>query len=143
MQTYTNWIDVRVCLALAAGALLLAWTIGCPPPIHPNNFGGVGDDDDNGDDDDASPDDDATGDDDDIEDDDDDDFNNFAACMDWLDDMECGDTDFSDFVDCNTFAEWPCDLTDYFACLAEETICQGGHADLTGWVNCEDLTLCE
>ncbi len=142
MQTYTKWIDVRVWLALAAGALLLAWTIGCPPPIHPDDFGddddATSDDDDaTGDDDDATgDDDDATGDDDDATGDDDD-FNNVAACMDWLEAMFCGDTDFSDFVDCNDFAELPCDLADYFDCLEEETICQGGHADVSGWVNCD------
>ena len=133
MQTYLKRIDVRVCLALAAGALLLAWTIGCPPPRHPDNFGegggGIGDDDD------------ATGDDDDIGDDDD--YDNFVTCMEWLDSMECNGFDFGEFIDCNTFAEWPCDLTDYFDCLADETVCEGDFPDVSGWANCEDLAICD
>jgi hypothetical protein len=138
MQTYTKWIDVRVCLALAAGALLFTWTVGCPPPMHPDNFGegggGVGDDDD------------FTGDDDDFTGDDDDDYNNVTACEDLADALSaCGGFDFeTDIGACAQYGEYACDLTPAFDCFENNLECLEGYPDFSAWfaAGCYDLLAC-
>jgi hypothetical protein len=121
-------LDVRAVLALVAGVLLITWSIGCPPPIHPNDYGegggGIGDDD--------AGDDDDTG------------FDNVQACEAWLASLDCGDINFEGLVDCSIYAEFDCDVADYFDCLVETGECDEdlGIYDSSGWVECTDLAQC-
>ncbi|MFO8072123.1 MAG: hypothetical protein R6V85_09635 [Polyangia bacterium] len=70
---------------------------------------------------------------------------NVVACEDWLASLECGETDFSGLVDCSVYADYPCDISDYFNCLAEEGSCDEdtGVYDSTGWADCADLATCD
>ncbi len=79
------------------------------------------------------------------DDDDDGDADNVGACEDWLASMECGDYDFSEVVDCSAYADYPCDISDYFDCLAENGSCDEdtGVYDSSGWGDCADLASCE
>lgn len=71
------------------------------------------------------------------------DFNNEAACQDWIDAFSCGDTDISSSVDCSLYADVDCDVSDYFNCLTENTTCEMGVVDITGWSACYNLATCD
>lgn len=68
---------------------------------------------------------------------------NVAACESWRDSVSCGDTDIAQFVDCNLYADTVCDIAEYFACLDENTACNDGVFDNSGWQSCADLATCE
>jgi hypothetical protein len=70
---------------------------------------------------------------------------NVGACEDWLASMECGDYDFSELVDCSIYSDTPCDISDYFDCLAENGSCDEdtGVYDSSGWADCADLASCD
>ena len=74
-------------------------------------------------------------------------YDNVAACEAWLESMECGDQDFDGLVDCSIYAyeNYPCNVADYFDCLAEEGECDEdlGIYDSSGWTDCVDLAACD
>jgi hypothetical protein len=67
---------------------------------------------------------------------------NVGACEGWVESAECGDYDWSQSVDCSAYANYPCDIADYFNCLNENTSCTDGIPDTTGWTNCAELATC-
>ena len=67
---------------------------------------------------------------------------NVGACEGWVESAECGDYDWSQSVDCSSYANLQCDIADYFNCLNENTACSDGIPDTSGWTNCYDLAVC-
>ena len=72
-------------------------------------------------------------------------WGNVQACEEWQAGAECGDYDFGDVMDCSVFSNYPCDLNEYFACLADNTGCDAktGIPDTSGWSACSHLVSCE
>lgn len=70
---------------------------------------------------------------------------NVAACETWLEAMTCGDYDYSTVVDCHVYDDYGCDVSDYFNCLTENTVCDEatGVADTTDWTECAYLADCD
>ena len=67
---------------------------------------------------------------------------NVAACNDWLEASSCGETDFSQFVNCSAYENTSCDISDYFDCLTTNTTCTDGVADTSGWSACAAEATC-
>ncbi len=72
-------------------------------------------------------------------------YDNVQACEDWLDTVSCGEYDFSASVDCSVYEDYPCDISDYFECLTDNTACgkETGMSDMSGWSACSHLASCE
>lgn len=72
---------------------------------------------------------------------------NVAACNAWLEANQCGTYDFSQAVNCQTYAATPCDVSAYFDCLTDNTTCMdlGGMSipDTSGWTACTALAQCQ
>ena len=67
---------------------------------------------------------------------------NVGACENWIEAAECGDYDWSQSVDCGIYANLACDIADYFNCLSENTACNDGIPDTSGWTACAELATC-
>jgi hypothetical protein len=67
---------------------------------------------------------------------------NVGACEGWIESAECGDYDWSQSVDCSAYANLACDISDYFNCLNENTGCNDGIPDTSGWTECYALASC-
>lgn len=75
-----------------------------------------------------------------------DEFNNVAACEEWVDSVSCGDTDVSTLIDCDIYADTTqCDIADYFDCLTDNTTCdeENGIIDVSAWTSCVSLASCD
>ncbi len=72
-------------------------------------------------------------------------YDNVQACEDWLDAVSCGEYDFSTSVDCSVYEYTECDITDYFECLVDNTVCdeKTGVPDMSGWGACTEYASCE
>jgi hypothetical protein len=70
---------------------------------------------------------------------------NVGACEDWLDAVECGDYDYSTVVDCSTYEDYDCDVSAYFDCLTDNTVCDEstGVPDTSGWTACASELECK
>jgi hypothetical protein len=71
-------------------------------------------------------------------------FDNQAVCQAWVDSMTCGNVDFSQYIDCSIYANTPCDISDYFQCLTDNTVCNEawGAVDPSGWTRCQSKATC-
>lgn len=69
-------------------------------------------------------------------------FDNVAACEALLDSIACTPAAGVELLDCDSLGASPCELADYFACLADNATCPGGALDVTGWGQCMDLAVC-
>ncbi|MGH1343017.1 MAG: hypothetical protein ACRBN8_15760 [Nannocystales bacterium] len=67
---------------------------------------------------------------------------NESACEMLLDSLECAPPAGVALIDCASFGSSPCDLADYFECLADNTMCSGEQLDASGWTQCMDLAVC-
>jgi hypothetical protein len=67
---------------------------------------------------------------------------NVAACEAYVDSIDCGDVDLGSMVTCADYEAVTCDVSEYFNCLADNTVCTDGQLDLSGWANCTAPT-CE
>ena len=67
---------------------------------------------------------------------------NVAACKALVNGIACGDSDISSMVDCDAYANHVCDITDYFDCLRDGTVCNDGILDTSGWIQCVSLAEC-
>ncbi len=67
---------------------------------------------------------------------------NESACEALLDSLECAPPAGVALIDCASFSSSPCDLSDYFECLADNTTCNGEQLDASGWTQCMDLAVC-
>lgn len=79
-------------------------------------------------------------------DDDDDDggtFDNVTACNALVDELVCGDADLAMYVDCSLYADYPCDVADYFDCVREMVTCVDGAFDASQLMACAELGTCE
>ncbi len=74
--------------------------------------------------------------------DDSDDVDNVASCMAFVDELECGATDFGQFLPCSDYAALDCDLSPYLDCLADNFSCEGEVFDASGWTMCTSLATC-
>jgi hypothetical protein len=70
-------------------------------------------------------------------------FDNVAACEELVDSCECGEMDLSMYVQCDSFAMYGCDISDYFDCLSDEVRCQNDVLDPSGIQGCVGLASCE
>lgn len=70
------------------------------------------------------------------------DIDNVAACEAWADGVSCGDANVSDYIDCNMYANLSCDVSDYFDCLTDVTMCTDGVLDNARWPECVELASC-
>jgi hypothetical protein len=70
-------------------------------------------------------------------------FDNVGACRAWLDEARCGAFDFAELVDCSDYEEVDCDISGWFDCLAENTVCEAGTPDTSGWRQCASLATCD
>lgn len=68
--------------------------------------------------------------------------NNVAACEALVDDLSCGSTDFSLYVDCSLYATVTCDISDYLGCLDDNFTCTDGIFDASQWSSCASLAQC-
>jgi hypothetical protein len=69
-------------------------------------------------------------------------FDNVAACETWIDAMSCKGAD--KFLDCKTYADTPCDVSDFFDCLTKNTTCdKDGNLDTSHWGKCMAMKDCE
>ncbi len=70
---------------------------------------------------------------------------NVQACEEWVEAVSCGEYDFSTSVDCSVYEDSACDISDYFDCLTDNTICdeETGVPDMSGWGECTDYASCE
>lgn len=69
-------------------------------------------------------------------------FDNEVACEALLDSLECTPPGGVALIDCAGLGASVCDLSDYFECLADNTACNGGQLDASGWTQCMDLAVC-
>ena len=69
-------------------------------------------------------------------------FDNAVACEALLDSFECAPPGGLALLDCASFDSSPCDISDYFECLADNTTCSGDQLDASGWTQCLDLAVC-
>ena len=53
-------------------------------------------------------------------------YDNVAACQEWVDNFECGQFDISGDVSCSSYDVIRCDITIFFECLDENTVCEDG-----------------
>jgi hypothetical protein len=68
---------------------------------------------------------------------------NVAACERWYDEINaCGEFDAGGSEDCAAYADLPCDVTAYFDCLVDNTGCNGGVLEISGWDDCTHLADC-
>ena len=67
-----------------------------------------------------------------------------AACESWLAGMSCGDIDYRGEFDCQIYGEERCDVSPYFYCLEQNTVCDAETStfDLTGWEKCQVAADC-
>jgi hypothetical protein len=56
---------------------------------------------------------------------------NVAACNAFVQKVKCGSADISMYINCATYSATPCDLSDYFNCLAPKFVCVNGAYDTT------------
>lgn len=70
-------------------------------------------------------------------------YDNVAACEALIDDFSCGDVDLGMYVDCDVYADLPCDVADYFACVDEEVVCTDGVLDASTLMECVPLATCD
>jgi len=79
---------------------------------------------------------------------------NAQACEDWIESMdadfsnsECEGTDFSVLIQggCETYEDSKCDISEYFVCLEENTVCneESGEINTEAWADCTTLATCE
>lgn len=67
---------------------------------------------------------------------------NAAACHMFLDSIACSPVAGVWPLRCEDYGELPCDVSAYFDCLADETVCTNGQLDATGWGSCASLASC-
>jgi hypothetical protein len=67
-----------------------------------------------------------------------------AACESWLEGMSCGEIDYRAEFDCEIYGEERCDVSPYFYCLEQNTVCDEDAStfDLTGWEKCQVAADC-
>ena len=66
--------------------------------------------------------------------------NNVAACEAFLDSLECAELPGgTPLVDCSTYQEVVCDISDYLDCLTDNTTCTDGVPDASQWADCASL----
>jgi hypothetical protein len=56
---------------------------------------------------------------------------NVAACQSFVKKVQCGSTDVSQYVDCSSYANVTCDISDYFSCIEPKFVCANGMYDPT------------
>ena len=124
----------RASLVLLIALCLAAGPVGCGDDDDDDSEGGDGDsgDGDSGDGDTGDGD---TG---------DGDTDNVGACNNWKSAVSCdgADTSALDALDCSTYENVACDISAYFDCLSDNTKCNGGQLDLSGWSSCANLAMC-
>jgi hypothetical protein len=67
---------------------------------------------------------------------------NVGACENYVNSVECGSTDISQYVDCSAYAGYPCDISGYFDCLATNVTCTNGVLDVSGMSQCASQATC-
>jgi hypothetical protein len=70
-------------------------------------------------------------------------IDNVAACEDFIAAFQCGTSDLAQFLPCDSYGMAACDLTAFFDCLADHTGCNAGTPDISGWMQCTDLSTCD
>ena len=68
---------------------------------------------------------------------------NVTACEALIEELECGEFDLTSVLDCSLYADYPCDIADYFDCIREAFECTDGVPDTNGLLECNDLASCE
>jgi len=66
------------------------------------------------------------------------------ACESWLSTMVCGETDYTADFDCQIYGKERCDVSGYFYCLEQNTVCDDDSStfDLSGWDVCQAAAEC-
>ena len=67
---------------------------------------------------------------------------NVSACEDFVDSLNCTLPGGDAALSCTTYEIIECDVSPYFDCLADNTSCADGMADLSGWADCASLSGC-
>lgn len=67
---------------------------------------------------------------------------NVAACNATLKKLSCGDADLAQYVPCDQYASFTCDLADYFGCVEDNLVCTDGMIDAAGLSDCASLVAC-
>lgn len=67
---------------------------------------------------------------------------NVAACNALAAELECGGFDLSGALQCSLYADFPCDISDYFDCVRDTFACTDGVPDSSGIVECAELATC-
>jgi hypothetical protein len=70
-------------------------------------------------------------------------FDNVASCNALVDELVCGDADLGMYIDCSIYADYACDVADYFDCVREMVTCADGFFDTSQITTCVDLATCE
>lgn len=70
-------------------------------------------------------------------------FDNVRACDELVDELSCGSADPGMYVDCDLYAELPCDISDYFECARDNINCADGVLDVSKLVDCATFALCD
>lgn len=68
---------------------------------------------------------------------------NVSACNALAEQLECGGFDPSGALQCSLYADFPCDLVDYFECIRDTFSCADGVPDISGFTECAELATCE
>jgi hypothetical protein len=56
-------------------------------------------------------------------------FDNVESCKTFVQKVKCGSVDISAQVNCDTYANTNCDISDYFDCLSTKYVCVNGAYD--------------
>jgi hypothetical protein len=67
---------------------------------------------------------------------------NVGACESFAEEVACGTFDFAEMLQCDAYAGYACDVTDYFDCLRDHTACTDGVPVVSGWQQCTELAEC-
>ena len=83
------------------------------------------------------------------DDDDDGAADNVGACEsleETLNGLECVAEGWDWGLSCESYADYACDIADYFNCLEDATVCTDDDPsvlDISGWADCADLASCD
>ncbi len=68
---------------------------------------------------------------------------NVGACESLAESLSCGSSDVGQYLTCSSFEKYDCDIVDYFDCLEDNSSCEQGVADYTGWAACTSKLNCD